>query len=80
MQLHQKLSEVSPGIIIVRSSFVPYVCYYLQTVNHTAIHETVAKACRIQTGWRSIDEIGSVTYQLSALLGLYYIFHKICNV
>ena len=50
MQLHQKLSEVSPGIIIVHSSFVPYVCYYLQTVNHTAIHETVAKACRIQTG------------------------------
>ena len=50
MQLHQKLSEVSPGIIIVRSSFVPYVCYYLQTVNHTAIHETVAKAYRIQTG------------------------------
>lgn len=45
-----KLSEASPGIIIVRSSFVPYVCYYLQTLNHTVIHETVAKACRVQTG------------------------------
>jgi hypothetical protein len=37
-------------LLLVRSSFVHYVCYYLQTVNHTAIHETVAKAYRIQTG------------------------------
>ena len=47
MQLHQKLSEVSPGIIIVRSCALRLLLF---TVNHTAIHETVAKAYRIQTG------------------------------